>query len=445
MFKFKRNGEKSLEKSMTSSRQKIFFGFFLIYFIISIFDAYILIYIPLYYFNILNVNRLELAFIQIFTYLTLIILPILALFYDRYIKNESQMKRFFYFSFVPLCCSFLIFNLFKEYLILYGIFVCLKFISTSLIRTATTGIFLRYVSEGKTKTKILNRRLQLIFIVNSASALTYFIVSVAFNSLVLNVESLYVWNSFFVVGWVVSIPTIFLAFVYFRKMVFFEKNETKKEYDINMNKKMPNLEIISILILYIAVFLGFSDALYSYPKSEWIYNKFTETGFRIYVSTYFLFTFCTFFGYYLFYLLNKRYHNHRKLILITISLYTPLMFLITVSTFPSFMLLQIFLSILGSIANLTYVSHVTDISIQKKHRTFIYQLLTTPSTLANIIFLPLGTYLSNHISFESLVVISCFLFIISIFLLGITFFLKKKETVQVLEYHIESIEKSQVS
>ncbi|MFW9901812.1 MAG: hypothetical protein ACFFDY_11120, partial [Candidatus Thorarchaeota archaeon] len=122
-----------------------------------------------------------------------------------------------------------------------------------------------------------------------------------------------------------------------------------------------------------------------------------------------------------------------------------LMFLITVSTFTSFMLLQALLSILGSIANLTYVSHVTDISIQAKHRTFTYQILTTPSTFAKIIFLPLGTYLSNHISFEALVVITCFLFIISIFLIFITLFLKKKEKVQVLEYSIESIEKSQIS
>ena len=355
------------------------------------------------------------------------------------------MKRLFYYSFISLCCSFLIFIYFKEYLVLYGIFVFLKFISTSLIRTGTTGTFLRYVSEGDSKNQRLNRRLELIFIVNSATALTYFVISIAFNSLVVNLESLYLWNFFFVIGWIVSIPMIFLTFIYFRKIEFFEKNDIKEDTGKIITTRLVRVEIVSIIVMYLAVFLGFSDALYLYPKSDWIYNKFSETEFRLYVSLYFIFNFCSFFGYYLFYLLNKRYHNHRKLILITICLYTPLMFLITISLFPFFMFLQALLSVLGSVANLTYISHVTDFSIETNHRTFIYQILTTPSTFANIIFLPLGTYLSNFISFESLVVISCFLFIISIFLLLITFFLKKKEKMQVLEYHIEPIEKSQVS
>ena len=430
---------------MTSSKQKVFFGFFLIYFIISVFDVYILVYIPLYYFNILNVNRTELAFIQSLTYLTLIVLPILGFLYDRYIKSESQMKRLFYYSFVPLCCSFLIFIYFKEYLALYGIFVFLKFISSSLIRTGTTGTFLRYVSEGDTKNKRMNRRLKLIFIINSATALTYFIISLVFNTLVVNIESLYSWNSFFIIGWIISIPMISLTFFYFRKIVFFEKNDNKEDKDKIKKSRLGRVEFISIIIVYLAVFLGFSDALYLYPKSDWIYDNFSETAFRTYVSLYFIFSFCSFFGYYLFYLLNKRFHNHRKLIFITICFYTPLMFLITISLFPFFMLLQALLSVLGSIANLTYVSHVTDFSIEMKHRTFIYQVLTTPLTFANIIFLPLGTYLSNYIPFEALIVISCFLFIISLFLLFITFFLKKKEKVQVIKYCIKSVKESQVS
>ncbi len=431
---------------MTSNRQKIFFGFFLIYFIISVFDVYILVYIPLYYFNILNVNRTELAFIQILTYLTLITLPILGLLYDRFIKSQSQMKRLFYYSFVPLCFSFLIFIYFKEYLVLYGIFVFLKFISTSLIRTGTTGTFLRYVSEGATKNERMNRRLQLIFIINSTTALTYFIISIAFNSLVINIESLSLWNSFFVIGWIVSIPMIFLTYLYFRNIEFFEKNELRNDDNSKITKTtLTRLDFVSIIVVYLAVFLGFSDALFSYPKSDWIYNKFSETGFRLYISLYFIFNLCSFFGYYLFYLLNKRYQDHRKLIFITICLYTPLMLLITVSLFPFFMFLQALLSVLGSFANLTYISHITDFSIETKHRTFTYQALATPSTFANIILLPLGTYLSNRISFEYLVLVSCFLFIISIILLFITFFLKKKEKVQVLEYRIESIEKSKIS
>lgn len=103
------------------------------------------------------------------------------------------------------------------------------------------------------------------------------------------------------------------------------------------------------------------------------------------------------------------------------------MFLLTVSNFTTFMVLESLLTVLASILNLTYVSYVTDFSIKSKYQTFTYLLLQTPSSIASLIFVPLGTHLSVNISYENLVIISCFLFIASGVLLLIVLFFKEKE------------------
>ena len=121
------------------------------------------------------------------------------------------------------------------------------------------------------------------------------------------------------------------------------------------------------------------------------------------------------------------------------------MFLITVSNFPAFMILNGILCILGSIINLTYISYVTDFSVKTKYRTFTYLLLQTPPFLASIIFVPIGTQLSTVIKFENLVILSCFLFVISGILLFISLILKDKKPMDMLEYSIDELEQSKIA
>ncbi|HEC38181.1 hypothetical protein LCGC14_0659450 [marine sediment metagenome] len=332
------------------------------------------------------------------------------------------------FSLVPLCGSFLIFIYFKEILALYGIFVFLSFLSKALIRTGMTGLYLKFVEGANNPTKSINRKMQIIFIVNSSSAFGFLLISLFFNLLVRNIVSLASWNSFFILGWSFSIPLIIFAFFYVKKVNFLKGRKEKEENKVKRHFNLSISQIFIMVVIYIAIFLSFSESLSFYPRSSWIFNKFTENSFRVYSSLYFIFSFCSLFGYYLSYILGKKASEKKVLILFSfICLYTPGMFLLTVSNFTTFMVLESLLTVLASILNLTYVSYVTDFSIKSKYQTFTYLLLQTPSSIASLIFVPLGTHLSVNISYENLVIISCFLFIASGVLLLIVLFFKEKE------------------
>lgn len=385
----------------------------MIYYTISIFDALFIIYIPLYYLNILNVNRVELSFIQGLTYLTLFVTPLLGFLYDKYIKKEIQSKMIIYLSCITLCSSFLIFIFFKEILLLYGIFVFIYFFSKSLIKTGMSSLFLSAVKESK------NIKLTLILLVNTATIVGYLGVSLIFNFNVLNINSLKFWNMFFIIGWVFSLPIIIVVGILTKKVQFFNENiniENKSinNFEFNLNR----YEIILMGVIYFSCILATSDLLISYPLSSWIFDKFNETGFRIYTSLYFVFILCSIFGLYIANLLCKKY-NEKKVMVIFVYLYATLLFPITISNFPMFMILNSFLSIIGYIITVAYTSLITDFSNKGKYRTFKYQFLQTSSSIASTLYIPLGTLYFGIITVETLIIISSILIGISgIFILS---------------------------
>ena len=96
------------------NRKRIYALFFFVYCLIPIFEFYFFNYIPLFYLDILKYSSIELAFVQLFPYISLIISPFLSYFYDRYVKKEIQSKILLYSSCFLLCGSFLTFILFKD-------------------------------------------------------------------------------------------------------------------------------------------------------------------------------------------------------------------------------------------------------------------------------------------------------------------------------------------
>ena len=396
---------------MNLKENRIYFGFFLIYFTLSIFDAYFIIYIPLYYLNILNVNRIELAFIQGLTYLTLFVTPFLGFLYDKYIKKEIQSKIILYISCISLCSCFLIFILYKEILILYGIFVFVYFFSKSMIRTVMSGLYLKIVGDS--------RGIKLIFItlVNLASILGYLGISLLFHFNVLSIFTLSHWDSFFILGSFLSFPIIMIIFIFGKGIRLYaiklKNKDPSKNHEIDKTPmRFSQSKIIIMVIMYIAFILASSDLIYTYPLSSWILDKFTETGFRIYSSLYFVFIIGQIIGLYSAKFLCKKF-NEKSIILVSLYSYIPLLFLLTISNFPLFMVLNFSLFILGYIIIVSYTSFITDFSSSSKYKTFKFQFLQTYSVVASIIFTPLGIILYDFIIVETLMVIACVLIGIS--------------------------------
>lgn len=385
---------------MSLNKNRIFSAFFLVYFTISIFDAYFIIYIPLYYLNVLNVNRAELAFIQSITYLTLFVTPLLGLFYDKFIKKESRSKIIIYFFCIALSGSFLIFILYKEILLLYGVFVLIYFFSKSMIRTGMISLFLNVVKGSK---KI---KLNIILLVNTATIAGYLLISLIFNLNVLKITSIEFWDSFFILGWLFSVPIIIVGNIFNYKVRFFDETASIENKLVTTTQVKPiRYEIIIMGILYFSYILVTSDLMISYPLSSWIFEKFNEFGFRIYSSFYFVFFICSILGLYIANQMCKNY-DEKKILCIFTYLYMVVLLPIAISSFPMFMILNSALSIIAYTINVVYTSIVTDFSNKGKYRTFKYQFLHTSSSFANMLFIPLGTLSFGIINIEILIIIS---------------------------------------
>jgi len=422
---------------MSINKNEILIGFFIIYFTISIFDAYFIIYIPLYYLNILSVNQTELAFVQSITYLTLFITPALGLFYDKYIRSSLSSKTILYFFCITLSGSFLIFIQYKEILYIYGISVFVFFFSKSMIRTVMTSLFLKVVEESK---KI---KLNIILLVNTATIAGYLGISLIFNFNVLNITAIKFWDSFFIFGWISSLPIIITSYVLSRKIQFFKESNHETSNDI-LPEKLFRYEFIIMGIIYFSYILSTSDLIISYPLSSWIFDKFNESGFRIYSSLYFIFFICSILGLYISNLLCKKY-NEKKLMCVFIYLYMILLFPITISNFPMFMILNSVLSVIAYSITTTYTSLVTDFSNKGKYRTFKYQFLQTSSSISSIVFIPLGTLYFGIISVETLIIFSGILTGISGLLILSTLPIDKRIELRnhnfITKHNIESVTK----
>ncbi len=123
-----------------------YISFFIVYFIISLINTFIALYIPVFMLIVLNVNRIELAFIQFLSYITLFLGPITGLFFDKF---SHKKKKILFISSVFLFLSFSFFNLNITNLSYFGIFLSLNFASSLIIKAGMSKLMLE-TSEQKT-------------------------------------------------------------------------------------------------------------------------------------------------------------------------------------------------------------------------------------------------------------------------------------------------------
>ena len=385
--------------------RKICCIFFLVYFTLGVFEAYFGLYIPLYYYEILDVNRNDLAFIQFFGYLSLIITPIFAYILDAYIKSERNHKIFVYLCVILLCSCFSIFLINKNLLLLYGIFLGVYFLSRMVIRTIMSKIFLTLSVESP---KIKHH---MILIANGATGVSFLVVSLVFDFVLKDIYSLPQWELFFIIGWLLTIPLIFIVLLLKKHTIFREqgvKNINDAIISEKSHKKSQKGFFLFVVFLFISFFLASSDLIFISLVSSWIFTKFSEFSLRFYFNFYYVITICSLLGYYFASKIAKRISN-TSLFFIFCCIYLFFTILLPFSNFPMFLAIQCGLAFAGYIANYLYVSIAQTISVNARYKTVVYQLLLMSQSIANIVFTPIGTSLSAFISVETLIFFSSIL------------------------------------
>jgi len=376
--------------------------FFLVYFTLGVFEAYFGLYIPLFYYEILAVNRNELAFIQFLGFLSLIITPLIGYIFDAHIKSERNHKIFVYLCVILLCSCFSIFLINKNILSLYGIFLGVHFLARMFIRTIMSKIFLTLSVESP---KIKHH---MILIVNGARGVSFLLVSLFFDFIIKDIYSLPQWEMFFMVGWMLTLPLLSIILFLRNNTIFSDQSSKNNKKDIE-NKNIKKLSQKSVLwfviFLYIAFFLASSDLIFLSLVSSWVLTRYNESSLRIFFSLYYVISIFALLGYYIASKIAKRISNI-FLLFIFCCFYLIFLVLLPFSNFPTFLVLQCGLTFAGYIANYMYVSIAQTISVNTRYKTFVYQLLLTCQSIANIVFAPIGTSLSVFISVEILIFVS---------------------------------------
>ena len=382
--------------------KKMYGIFFLVYFTLGVFEAYFGLYIPLFYYEILAVNRNSLAFIQFFGYLSLIITPLVAYVFDAHVKSERNHKIFVYLCVILLCSCFSIFLINKNILFLYGIFLGVYFLARMFIRTIMSKIFLTLSVESP---KIKHH---MILIVNGARGVSFLLVSLFFDFIIKDIYSLPQWEMFFMVGWMLTLPLLSIILFLRNNTIFSDQSSKNNKKDIeskNIKKLSQKRVLWFVIFLYIAFFLASSDLIFLSLVSSWVLTRYNEFSLRIFFSLYYVISIFALLGYYIASKIAKRISNI-FLLFIFCCFYLFFLVLLPFSNFPTFLVLQCGLTFAGYIANYMYVSIAQTISVNTRYKTFVYQLLLTCQSIANIVFAPIGTSLSVFISVEMLIFVS---------------------------------------
>jgi len=416
-YKIELEGENSTKSSsfnfpadllIIESRKKSlnYIGFFVVYFTLSSITAYLTIYLPVYLLSILNVNRSELAFIQIFSFSVLFIAPLLGFFFDKYTQYKKTIINFSIFLFLFSSLATLLSG---SMLHIFGLCLALNLLSHEII---TVGIS-RILIESSSNEKIKDRNL---IIINVSSNIGGFIPSFIFLLVITDIFNSYLWTNFFLLGSISLIPILIAIFCFKNEYPALEK--TKVEVT-NENKKFHYYQILFVTVSFILIW---SDKLYLYPFTSWILSQFGQIGLKSISSSYGFFLILNTFGYILGHKISKKFQR-KNIILIMNVLYISLIFLMVFSNLIFLIIIYALNWFISGIILLNYTSLIISISKNVKYKTVSYQMLRFAVAIASIIFIPMGTFLSSIVLTEFLFLIAGFL---SFFSLIPLFFLKSE-------------------
>ncbi len=382
---------KSSEIKEFSEKQKFnYIGFFVVYFTLSSITSYLTVYLPVYLLSILNVNRSELAFIQVFSFSVLFIAPVLGIIFDKYTRYKKIIINLSIFIFLFSSLATLLSG---SILRIFGLFLAINLLSHEIIKVGMSRILI----ESSTNEIIKDRNL---IVINISSNIGGFIPSIIFLLAIIDVFNSYLWNNFFLLGGFLLMPMVIAIFCFDNKDVIQEKIEIQELRENNNN--FPYYQILFLTLSFIMIW---SDKLYLYPFTSWILSKFGQIGLKVLSSSYGIFLILNTLGYIVGQKISKKFQR-RNIILIMNCLFIGLIILMAFSNLFFLIVVYALNWFVSGIMLLNYTSLIISISKNVKYQTVSYQMLRFAVAIASVLFIPLGTFLSSFISTEFLIIIA---------------------------------------
>ena len=393
-------------KQIARVKKRNYISFFIIYFTLSIIQIYLAVYLPLYLLNIRLVVRSELAFIQVLAFSVLFVEPLLGFAFDKYVKNK---KLIISFSILLFLISFFVLILFVSiynYLPIFGIFLALNLLSQGIIKVGISKMIIDLSANEIIKDNNL-------VTINISSNIGSFIPSIVFLFVLSDLFDLSHWNMFFLIGVLSSLPML-LSIIFLKDFgnSFQKKKEIQNEV-MNSPRVLPKISPFNFILLFLSYLLIWSDKLYQFPFSSWILTKFGQQSFNLYSISYIVFVLLNISGWIIGQKISKKNSAldsilkiKKRIIIITVGIYIFLTFVMAFSDFFLMMIVQGIIQVLAGIFMLNYISLMMSMANNGKHKTFTFQCLKLAYAFSCVTFIPLGTYFSDFIQIETLILIA---------------------------------------
>ena len=382
-------------------------SYIFIYLVYSSIFVFLNNYFPILFFDVLDINRIILAFIQFLAYSILLLRPAFAAITDKYRINGYQRKYYIIFSGYLLVVIYIFMGFTFSNILIFGVFLFLVFLSSTMLDVSTKSLIIDISPTNVNK----KRAFFFITVGDSLGRVFPFFLYFLFINDIYSINS---WTILFVCSYVFVLPLLgFLPFInekIQKESQIIQNLESSTCINPKNQNPYPNSKVLFIL-LCLFVFFAFSDVIFIYPFFPYVLTKFGINNFNLFnflLIFYFLLSILTTsIGTFL---IKKT--KPKKMILILIPVIGIVYILYTTVNFTLFIFLYFIGSALSVITNLNISVFI--MKFKKGDRTIYFHLIATFKNLAFFIFIPMGTFLSSIITTESLFIIGAVLLNLSL-------------------------------
>ncbi len=376
--------------------------FFYTYFSISIMIVFVNVYLPVYFLKVLNVNEMELAFVQIFAYSIYFIKPVLGVYFD---KKPLQNRLIYVILTVALLVSFAGFLFGAKLLTLFGLFLGVNFAIASILDILIDKQ-LMLKSDDLTLDESLRIKRKNIYIgaTQMGALMATIILSLSYFVMFSDLQSLSTWTTFFSLGIILSLP---LPFIYLFNA---PKGSPKVE-----SASIPKVESVEkgnrrdIVLLCVFGFLWGSSNIFQYPFEPWIVEAYGESSFSLYSL---IMTFIVLIYAISVIVASKTKISDRKRLMVVGMILSGALYII--APYSGFYGLIVCMALAQILAGFLLISYIAILMKVSNRKVAIYQLIAISTILAKVILVPLGTLLYGMgVSGGSLAVVAGIMFALS--------------------------------
>ncbi len=385
--------------------------YFYAYFAATAIMLYIHTYLPILFLRIYSIEEIEIVFVQIFSYSALFLKPVISIYFDKY---KSKRGIIAIISAVGIILSFILLVINLTLLIIFSILLGLTFAFISLLDVIIDKVIIDRSLDEESKSK------NILFTQLGALSGSIF-VSVVYLIIMSDLYSIEVWNHFFLIGIISIAPIIFIMFL-LKDNPMLNKSESKENIKdleksceaISSSQKITNWmkNNPQILLMCLFLFLYSANYLLEWTLEPWILDQFGEEGVMIYTLSFIILVLINAFS---MILASKKFQDldRKKVIMISLIMAGILYAIAPFVGLIGFIILIAISQFFAGFLSIYLIAMVIDLSQEKG--TY-YQLMASFVVLAEVIFVPLGTYLSglDFVSAQLLFVITGMAFIVSV-------------------------------